>query len=254
MASKEPVKFKPFLEEITVNEKNSPRGICRICLEANDDMISVCRCMGSVNYVHESCIKTWILAKEKEIDNARCELCGTKLEMTYNITKRCSCGEICQEKLEQTAFSFAVLLVVSLLSFIVYLLISNFRYNSVMEMVYDLIIIGITGVGLIALFTIAICSFRRALIVDNISDWQILPQNFEDKSANNLPENFVCVEDLQIPSCILASGKKIRTSDILKTMYPIAKGKTHSSITLRGGSLEISKKKKGHNRTYSLKL
>lgn len=39
--------------------------LCRICLcdDGNSDLISPCQCKGSTGYIHENCLKTWLLEK-----------------------------------------------------------------------------------------------------------------------------------------------------------------------------------------------
>ena len=42
----------------------STEKICRICFEGSNDMInplvSLCKCMGTVKYIHFECLKDWI--------------------------------------------------------------------------------------------------------------------------------------------------------------------------------------------------
>ncbi|CAD8191872.1 unnamed protein product [Paramecium octaurelia] len=62
-------------------EINTDKLICRICLEDGqmNAFIKPCECKGSIQYVHEDCLKTWLLRNHKidEIAANRvfCELC-----------------------------------------------------------------------------------------------------------------------------------------------------------------------------------
>ncbi|CAK60908.1 unnamed protein product (macronuclear) [Paramecium tetraurelia] len=60
---------------------------CRICLcdDGNSTLIRPCNCKGSLRFIHENCLKVWILEKQgieqvykNDID---CEVCHTKFQM-----------------------------------------------------------------------------------------------------------------------------------------------------------------------------
>ena len=34
---------------------------CRICFESNNPLIVPCDCKGSIRFIHQECLKTWIL-------------------------------------------------------------------------------------------------------------------------------------------------------------------------------------------------
>ena len=62
---------------------------CKICLETTHDEISgsfihPCKCIGSVSYIHEGCLKTWIQSKGIKVEDAHCELCKTKYKMKFS--------------------------------------------------------------------------------------------------------------------------------------------------------------------------
>jgi E3 ubiquitin-protein ligase DOA10 len=66
--------------------------LCRICLcednTAEYQMISICKCAGTMQYIHVNCLKEWIDSKKKfkKNDNVTtylwkgltCELCKTR--------------------------------------------------------------------------------------------------------------------------------------------------------------------------------
>ncbi|XP_045474863.1 E3 ubiquitin-protein ligase MARCHF3-like [Harmonia axyridis] len=57
-----------------INEQASVFSIvCRICYDAdsNEELITPCRCKGTVAYVHRSCLETWLA----EANATNCELC-----------------------------------------------------------------------------------------------------------------------------------------------------------------------------------
>lgn len=50
--------------------------ICRICLEPDDDVLSVCRCSGTSEWVHKACIREWVTRS----GNKKCEICHGDLD------------------------------------------------------------------------------------------------------------------------------------------------------------------------------
>ena len=57
---------------------------CRICLEEEtkeNPLISPCQCTGSIRYIHNTCLKKWIVEQKINIFDAQCEICKT----AYNI-------------------------------------------------------------------------------------------------------------------------------------------------------------------------
>lgn len=52
---------------------------CRICHEITNiqDLISPCKCSGSMSIVHKNCLEIWINAANK----VKCEVCQTEFEL-----------------------------------------------------------------------------------------------------------------------------------------------------------------------------
>lgn len=65
---------------------------CKICLEVKSEeaaLISPCRCAGTMRYVHEECLKAWLLARQSEINDSACEVCKYVYNMQINIKQKC---------------------------------------------------------------------------------------------------------------------------------------------------------------------
>ena len=55
---------------------------CRICLEIGaEELIFPCLCRGTGKFIHDSCLKSWILSKFSDLSKAQCEIC----KFSYNI-------------------------------------------------------------------------------------------------------------------------------------------------------------------------
>jgi E3 ubiquitin-protein ligase DOA10 len=70
--------------------------ICRICLENDGELISVCGCKGSVKYVHKDCIKKWQQMAPTLESKIYCQLCKEKYQYDGQIEEKVinsiSCG------------------------------------------------------------------------------------------------------------------------------------------------------------------
>ena len=68
-------KTNPLYEQSEINE-------CRICLEESDDLICICGCKGTAQYVHKECIEEWINRFPVNHPNhTRCQLCNEKYKL-----------------------------------------------------------------------------------------------------------------------------------------------------------------------------
>lgn len=73
----------------------SPVG-CRICLETSrENLICPCDCKGSSMYVHENCLKTWVLSlSEVNKDFHRCEVCKSKYKIRFDYKLSCITSKV----------------------------------------------------------------------------------------------------------------------------------------------------------------
>jgi hypothetical protein len=122
------------------SEKSSTtRKICRICYESTNTsklkLIAPCLCIGSVKYIHEACLRSWIIASntsnqdnlnqtnEMILDKTSCELC--KFQYIINEIKvlRCSKSKACNylEKILQLLLVTSITL--SVMGYILFIII-----------------------------------------------------------------------------------------------------------------------------------
>ena len=60
--------------------------ICRICFEKgekNNPLISPCLCEGSIKYVHQNCLKKWLIKSNIKPELAKCEICKYKYGLRF---------------------------------------------------------------------------------------------------------------------------------------------------------------------------
>lgn len=80
----------PYTQENNISLCVDDFKMCRICLtsENSGTLINPCACTGSQKFVHEECLKTWLLTKKKD-DLNQCELCKENFKMTFEVTSAC---------------------------------------------------------------------------------------------------------------------------------------------------------------------
>ena len=62
--------------------------LCKICFEDTETLISgkllaPCQCAGSMKYIHEECLKTWLVSQKKHLPTASCEICNKTYKMDF---------------------------------------------------------------------------------------------------------------------------------------------------------------------------
>ncbi|XP_076012427.1 E3 ubiquitin-protein ligase MARCHF7 [Genypterus blacodes] len=89
----DPEKLRKIKESLLLEESDEEEGdLCRICQMGEDSpsnpLIEPCRCTGSLQYVHQDCIKKWLCSKISSGTNLEaittCELCKEKLHLNID--------------------------------------------------------------------------------------------------------------------------------------------------------------------------
>ncbi|XP_041936059.1 E3 ubiquitin-protein ligase MARCH7 isoform X1 [Alosa sapidissima] len=91
--SRDPERLRKLQESLLLEDSDEEEGdLCRICQMAEESgsnpLIEPCRCTGSLQYVHQDCIKKWLLSKISSGSNldaiTTCELCKEKLHLNID--------------------------------------------------------------------------------------------------------------------------------------------------------------------------
>ncbi|XP_068101802.1 E3 ubiquitin-protein ligase MARCHF7 isoform X2 [Hyperolius riggenbachi] len=89
-SSRDPEKLKKIKESLLLEDSEEEEGdLCRICQTGasspTNPLIEPCRCSGSLQYVHQDCMKKWLQAKINSGSSLEtittCELCKEKLSL-----------------------------------------------------------------------------------------------------------------------------------------------------------------------------
>ncbi|XP_071243436.1 E3 ubiquitin-protein ligase MARCHF7-like isoform X3 [Salvelinus alpinus] len=89
-SSRDPERLRKIQESLLLEDSDEEEGdLCRICQMGEESpsnpLIEPCRCTGSLQYVHQDCIKKWLRSKISSGTNldaiTTCELCKEKLHL-----------------------------------------------------------------------------------------------------------------------------------------------------------------------------
>ena len=116
-------------DELKEEKEKEEEKECRICLEPSGNLIVVCECKGSCEYVHKECIETWINHfNDNDIRHNKCEICKSDYNLEIlelddddddnecNLFKSTSC-KIFVTLLLAISFSILMLLLIILITF-----------------------------------------------------------------------------------------------------------------------------------------
>ncbi|XP_073707575.1 E3 ubiquitin-protein ligase MARCHF7 isoform X2 [Garra rufa] len=88
--SRDPERLRKIQESLLLEDSDEEEGdLCRICQmgeqSSSNPLIEPCKCTGSLQYVHQDCIKKWLRSKISSGSNLEaittCELCKDKLHL-----------------------------------------------------------------------------------------------------------------------------------------------------------------------------
>ncbi|KAI1899204.1 hypothetical protein AGOR_G00059360 [Albula goreensis] len=92
-SSRDPEKLRKIQESLLLEESDEEEGdLCRICQmreeSPSNPLLEPCRCTGSLQYVHQDCMKKWLRSKISSGSNLEaittCELCKAKLHLNID--------------------------------------------------------------------------------------------------------------------------------------------------------------------------
>ena len=212
-------------ERVTqAKQEQKEEAICRICLESEQNneigkLIVPCRCAGSMKWIHDECLKTWIISKEQNMNKASCELCNGVFNMKFQYKSKFYPKVACEEGVVSLVTCICLtLVVIGLVTVIIYFgAIWNHSSDSdgggainTSTSSLKLAIILTCSIITLILTVIIVFSFREACFVVEVAEWTILPrstQNCEaddfqefDKEENNSPHQSSQVQRMNLSS------------------------------------------------------
>lgn len=113
-----PIYNNDIENNIIEEEKEEELPECRICLESHGNLISVCACKGTCEFVHEECIVEWIQQFPEEHEKYKnCEICKSEYNLVLVDLKNKYCTK--KEKIVSAILCYAIVLFTSFMVLVV---------------------------------------------------------------------------------------------------------------------------------------
>ena len=171
-----------------VNDLFTINKTCRICFEKGDKMnplIAPCLCEGSIKYVHQICLKKWLIKSKIRPELSRCEICKYKYYIRYFKDKKF-------DKQASKRFNFLVICLIIIMMIILTLFVisiyhTTFDNSKIKKKIKILFIIISICVAIILLSTtivIFICCFKKKCSEKLFENYEI-KDKFNDYSINS---------------------------------------------------------------------
>ena len=114
-------------EENGAGARQAEERACKICFDETDGptvgkIIAPCKCAGSVRWIHDECLKTWLVSQNKDINTAACELCHHTYRMDFTYKVKFYPQLVLEDGIINLITLIFMLLLVLGLSFVMYLL------------------------------------------------------------------------------------------------------------------------------------
>jgi RING-variant domain len=209
----------------------SPTRTCRICMEGESlslQLLSPCKCSGSIKYIHEECLKTWLVSHMEDIAESSCEVCKTPLLMEFKINHKCNVRNSCNNGINSCMFIPVLVAIVIILFVIVYLLTQRYLSSSSdsEERGYTIALIITCSLSGCVLSLLILTSLKEACIVPSLENWKILSQNFDNSDEEVVElkiEDFPGTQVMIVPEMTRIRGVKVRTPTLRPRMQVLNK-------------------------------
>lgn len=224
-------KIYPSLDQVKLNS-DSEEKMCRICLESEiskEKFIRPCKCSGSVRFVHEECLKSWLVSLNKELDGSKCEICSTQYRMDFIIKRKFLPRESCKNGGAHCFFIPILVTVMVMLFIIVYLLAKKYLNNdsTTEQKAYTIALTLAFVIAGIVMIVLTINSLKAACFTPKMETWKILSQVFVEEIEVN-EENLNKFEEMRklplvIPKKIKVKGKQVKVPELKPMLTPVSR-------------------------------
>lgn len=148
---------------------------CRICLDNGmNPLMQPCKCIGTTKFVHEICLKEWIITKYTNIDGAQCEICQYKYTIIVEQTSKCSLKNALPKNISNLCVIITSLVILLASAIILGLFIKE-QMDLERRKIYSITILSICSaiMGICLIFMAR--GIYKMLVNKTVSQWSIIP-------------------------------------------------------------------------------
>ena len=194
---------------------------CRICFDTESSshhLISPCRCSGSMKFVHEDCLKIWLLSQEKDLSDSICDICKSGFKMTIILETKCTCNTNSVYCCPITIFPILILLMSSIFIVILIFLTKGIKSKSFSlgEQTYMVILMVICNIIIVIIVSIFAKSVKKNFFLADIVKWSIESvtyDNIGEESCEQANNNLTLLnDDMQVmvfPKYLKVNGMNV---------------------------------------------
>jgi hypothetical protein len=166
------------------SQNSSSQVVCRICYEESTadkgKLLYPCHCIGSVQYIHESCLKKWI---ENNVMNERkmrpeCELCKFKFQMKFSSKYKFSREKFWGMMKNLAAMVLVATIILTLVFTVIYVVVTSL--TTLDDGNRSKLVNILVSIGTLILAVLTLMSFRNCKLnyyERFIKDWKIYNVN-----------------------------------------------------------------------------
>lgn len=224
-------KVYPQSELLKLNLENEEK-TCRICLETevcSEKFIRPCKCSGSVKFVHEECLKSWLVSLNKDLDGSKCEICSTQYKMNFIIKRKCLPKESCKNGGGHCFFIPILSTVIVMLAIIIYLLAKRYfnKQSTTEQKSYTIALTILCSIAAFIMFALIFNSLKEVCLIAKMDSWKILSQVFDEEIEVNAEglNKFEEIRNLPmiIPKKTMIKGKKVKVPELRPMLTPVSR-------------------------------
>lgn len=228
MASPKSTKIPRLKLGQSLVQSNPEEFQCRICFETvpnTKNLIFPCKCSGTMKFVHEECLKIWILSSRQDIKEATCDICKHQFSMEIKLAKKCSCQIKSNECFNLFIFPIIIIIISTILSIVLAYLIQGIKQGTIKteEKVYFSIVLLACFSILSALIFTLVKTVIRTFCIVKMDKWHIkslinykFDQTFENINQTEAINTESVIEPVQImqPKLAWYRGRNIIVPEI----------------------------------------
>jgi hypothetical protein len=156
--------------------RNFANKICRICFEpesAENPIITPCSCRGSMQHIHERCLKSWILSQNIDPKAFNCDVCKSPVKMEITLKRTCTCKRFRNEMIKMIVIQSIIGITTAVIIFLLVFLINDSTSSALSGKIYIAVAILVCLCIDLAMIIILCRTIKRNCFSRTVKSWKI---------------------------------------------------------------------------------
>ena len=173
-----------------------------------------------MKYIHEECLKIWLLSQDKDLSTSECDVCKTLFTMKINTATKCTCKNYWNECLGMFIFPVLLVLMASILTVILLFLIQGIQdhKSSAGEQTYLILLMLACAVIVIIIFIIFIKSVKRGCFSTELVSWNIESQSHQEEMENTIEQNNPTMQQDEVNIMVIPKISRLNGRNIVRPL------------------------------------